>query len=217
MLKVPAIGKYAVLSWASAHGHSQLKCQKLKVDGCTEEVLKWFNYLPARAHPRCEVSLGELNRFASSLRQCFVEASPTVEKAELCYKADQLLASLPSFHSIQSSLAVREFHSAGKECSERDHGQVCVWTWCHGTQSTSEQSQLCELSGLTFSLLRKDLAWGGICEWYMYHVSFGSVFLLLQLSFKFNSPENGEALPLLHVLLETPKDQHTLPTVTRLQ
>ena len=60
------------------------------------------------------------------LHHRFVEASPTVEKAVTCYKADRLVASLPSFHSIQSSLAVREFHSAGEECSERDHGQVCV-------------------------------------------------------------------------------------------
>ena len=38
----------------------------------------------------------------------FVEASPTVEKAESCYKADRLVASLPSFRC------------------ERGHGQVCA-------------------------------------------------------------------------------------------
>jgi len=44
-----------VLSRASAHGRSQLKYQKLRVGGYMEEVLKWFNYPHARAHPRCGV------------------------------------------------------------------------------------------------------------------------------------------------------------------
>ena len=34
------------------------------------------------------------NRLASSLCPCFVEASPMVEKAVLCYKADRLVALL---------------------------------------------------------------------------------------------------------------------------
>ena len=54
---------------------------------------------------------------ASSLRLCFVKASPTVEKAVSCYKANQLIASLPSFHNIQSSLAVHKFHTAGPQAS----------------------------------------------------------------------------------------------------
>jgi len=45
-----------LLSRASAHGRSQLKCQKLGVGGYTEKVLEWFNYLRAKAHPGCEVS-----------------------------------------------------------------------------------------------------------------------------------------------------------------
>ena len=48
-----------VLSRASAHGHSQLKCQNLRVGGYTENSLKWFNYPHARAHPGCEVSCHE--------------------------------------------------------------------------------------------------------------------------------------------------------------
>ena len=47
--------KITVLSWASAHGRSQLKHQNLGVGGYTEKVLKWFNYPQARAHPGCEV------------------------------------------------------------------------------------------------------------------------------------------------------------------
>ena len=49
------------------------------------------------------------NRLASSVHQCFIKASPTVEKAVSCYKEDRLIASLLSFRSVQSSLAVREF------------------------------------------------------------------------------------------------------------
>ena len=45
-----------VLSRASTHGCSQLKCQNLGVGGYTEKVLKWFNYPQARAHPGCEAS-----------------------------------------------------------------------------------------------------------------------------------------------------------------
>ena len=37
-----------VLSWASTHGHSQLKHQNLRVGGCTEEMLKWLNYIPVQ-------------------------------------------------------------------------------------------------------------------------------------------------------------------------
>ena len=44
---------HTVLSRASAHGCSQLKCRV----GCyTEKVLKWFNYPRARAHLGCKVS-----------------------------------------------------------------------------------------------------------------------------------------------------------------
>ena len=49
-----------VLSPASgAHGHSQLKCQNLRVGMYMENVLKWFNYPHARAHLGCEVSYHE--------------------------------------------------------------------------------------------------------------------------------------------------------------
>ena len=49
---------HTLLSPASAHWHSQLKHQKLRVGRYTENVLtcKWFNYPHPRAHPGCEVS-----------------------------------------------------------------------------------------------------------------------------------------------------------------
>ena len=61
-----------------------------------------------------------------SVYQLFIEASPTVEKAASRYKADQLVATLLSFHSVQSSLAVREFRAAGEEHCKRGHGRVCA-------------------------------------------------------------------------------------------
>ena len=46
-----------VLSLISAHRRSQLKHQKLRVGNyiCMDEVLEWFNYSRASAHPGCKV------------------------------------------------------------------------------------------------------------------------------------------------------------------
>ena len=129
---------------------SQLKHQKLRVGSCMEEVLKWFNYPRARAYSGCKVSSqGVPNRLASLLCPCFVKASLTGKKAVLCYKADRLVASLPSFHSIQSSLAVREFHAAGKEqCNKATDGCVrtsSLMSWhpkCIRTITATQQTYL---------------------------------------------------------------------------
>ena len=67
-----------------------------------------------------------LNGLASSVCQLFVEASPTVEKAASCYKADRLIALLLSFHSVQSLLVVREFRAAEEERCKLGHGRVCA-------------------------------------------------------------------------------------------
>ena len=81
----------------------------------------------ARAHSGCKVSCqGVPNQLALSLRLCFIEASPIVKKAISCYNVDRLVASLPGFCSIQSSLAVHEFHAEGEECCEQGHGWVCA-------------------------------------------------------------------------------------------
>ena len=68
----------------------------------------------ARAHPGCEVNCQGLpNQLASSLHLCFVEASLTVKKAVLCYKGERFVASLSSFCTVQSSLAVCRYDAAG--------------------------------------------------------------------------------------------------------
>ena len=69
------------------------------------------------------------NRLASFVCPCFVEASPTVEKNVLCYRADRLVASLLNFRSVQPSLLVRKFHDAGEERCEQGHGRVCAKLW----------------------------------------------------------------------------------------
>ena len=113
-----------MLSRASAHGRLQFKLKKLRVGGYMEKELKWFNYLRARTHPGCEVSYQCVpNPLASLLRPCFVEASPTVEKAISCYKADRLVALLPIFRTVRLSLA--NFVLQGRTLWMRPRTGVC--------------------------------------------------------------------------------------------
>ena len=116
-----------VLSRVSTHGCSQLKHQNLRVGGYTEKVLKQINYISMQG-PTPDAKLDAMgpNRLASFIRPCFIEASPTVEKKVSCYRADQLVASLLNFCSVEPSLVVRKFHDAGEEHCERGHGQVCA-------------------------------------------------------------------------------------------
>ena len=98
----------------------------------------------------------------------FVEASPTVEKAVSCYKANRLIASLLGFCSVQSSLAAHKFRAAEEEhCKEATDG--CVQTFdaqCHVAQSASEQLQLPHLSELSGPIpsdsLCENLAWWAV-------------------------------------------------------
>jgi len=139
----------------------QLKCQKLRVGGYTENILKWFNYPDAMPTPDVNLTAMGLNRLASSVCLWFVEASPTVEKAVSCYKANRLVASTLSFHSIRSLLAVWEFCAAGEESCEWGHGHVCVNFRCRGAQSASEQLQVCELSRPSFAFTTREFSMVG--------------------------------------------------------
>jgi len=97
------------------------------------KCFKWFNYPRASVHPDAKLAAMAPNRLASSVRPCFVEASPTVEKAVSWFRADWLVASLLSkFPQRQSSPVVREFHAANEERCEPGHGQVCanLMSWC---------------------------------------------------------------------------------------
>ena len=91
------------------------------------------------AHPGCNVRCqGVPNRLALLLHSCFIETSPTVEKAVTCYEVNRLVASLPQ-HSVvicsTQSLCCR-----GSTLRMRPQTGVCE----------PEQSQQCELSGPTF-------------------------------------------------------------------
>ena len=92
-----SIHSITVLSRASPHGCSQLKCQKLRVGGCTEEVLKWFNYPHARAHPRCKVGCQGVPNVCKPLMPDVV--SPKVHQNNHSYVSS---ADLPSdIHHIR--------------------------------------------------------------------------------------------------------------------
>jgi len=72
-------------------------------------------------------------------------------------KADKLIASLLSFCMFSHRLQYVNFVLQGK----RPWKGVCEWTfdaWCHGTQSTSEQSQLCKLSRPTFRFTTQEFS-----------------------------------------------------------
>ena len=47
----------------------------------------------------------------------------------MCYKVDQLVASLPSSSSVQLSLALHKFRAAGEERYEWGYRRVCVNLW----------------------------------------------------------------------------------------
>ena len=84
--------------------------QNLRVGGYTKKKCLNGSTIPTQG-PTPDANLVAMgqNRLVASVCQCFINASLTVEKAVSCYKADRLVASLLSFRSVQSSLAVREF------------------------------------------------------------------------------------------------------------
>ena len=101
----------------------------LSLHSALEVQCKIFTHKKVKCSCFCHqnVSCQEVpNRLESSFRPCFVEASLTAKKAASCYKADQLVVSLQSFRSVQSSLAVRKFRAGGKErCNEAMDAGVC--------------------------------------------------------------------------------------------
>ena len=99
-----------VLSQANAHGCSQLKHQNLGVGGYTRCKVGSHG-----AKSTCIIGLSVLHR-----------GQPDSGEGCIVYKADQLIASLLSFCSVQSSPAVREFCAAREEHCEPSHGQVCA-------------------------------------------------------------------------------------------
>ena len=85
-----------------------------------------------------------------------------MEKAISCYKADGLIASLPSFHSVQLSLAVRKFRAAGKECCKRGHKRMCASLWCLISWHPKPNCSYVSSADLPSDSLRKNLAWWAV-------------------------------------------------------
>ena len=155
---------YTVLSQASTHGCSQLKHQNLMVGGYTEKVLKWFNYPRARAHPRCEVSCHGTELTCIIGLFLLHQGQPNRGEGYIVLQSGPTRSFIAKFSHVQSSPAVCEFRATGKNAANKAM-ERCVRTWCHGTQSASEQSELCELSGPTFGFTTQELSMvGGYTE-----------------------------------------------------
>ena len=82
-----------------------------------------------------------------------------MEKAVSCYKADWLVASLPSLCSVQSSLAVRKFRAAGKQRCKRGHGWVCANFWCLMSWHPKRNCSYVSSADLPSDSICKNLAW----------------------------------------------------------
>ena len=76
------------LSRASAHEHLQLKRQNLRVGSYTKRCLNGSTIPTQGPTPDANLAAMGQNQLALSVHQCFIKASPTVEKAVLCYKVD---------------------------------------------------------------------------------------------------------------------------------
>ena len=82
-----------------------------------------------------------------------------MEKAVLCYKADQLVASLLSFCSFQSSLAVHEFRATGEEPFRCMDGCVLISPSMPDVASPKVHQNNCSSTNLPSDSLRENLAW----------------------------------------------------------
>ena len=129
-----------VLSWATTHGHSQLKHQKLWVGSCTEEMLKLLNYIPAQGPtPNAKGTK------STCLITLFVLCRGQPDSGE-SFKANWLVPRCQVFEAFSHRLQYTNFVLQGKNAANREER---FDAWYHGAQSASEQSQLCELSGPT--------------------------------------------------------------------
>ena len=82
----------------AVHGYSHQRHHKTRVGGCTEEVLRWFNYSHASIDPGCNNNRTRVpNHPALSLHPCFVNTSPTMEKSQ---KADGFIYLSLSFLNV---------------------------------------------------------------------------------------------------------------------
>ena len=86
-----------------------------------------------------------------------------MENAASCYKVERLVALLPGFCSVQSSLAVRKFRAAGKELTGRTRIRtgVCEPLMPDVMASKAYQNYVSS-ADLPLDSLRKNLAWWAV-------------------------------------------------------
>ena len=111
-----------VLSRASAHGQSELKCQKVRVGGYTEKVRKWSTIPVQGSTPDVKLAARVYCIVASSVLS---QGQP--DSGESCV----MLQSWPTRSLVakfsQCSVVTCSTHFS---CCERGHGRVCVNIWC---------------------------------------------------------------------------------------
>ena len=143
----------------AVHGHSHQRHHKTRVGGCTEEVLRWFNYSHASIDPGCKNNQTRVpNHPALSLHPCFVSTSPTMEKSQKADGFYRLVTELPQC----SLLAVCKCCAASEECCEQGYRLVCMKLSCSMLWHLKCIKQSHCVSGLTFDSLRKNLVWWAV-------------------------------------------------------
>ena len=118
-----------------------------------DEVLEWFNDLCASAYPGCEVSCRcVLNRPQSSLYSCYVNPSPTVEKAVAIVLESRPthIAFLPTFCSILCSTRILHCNRGMLQMRQRMGMCETLMVVPGGALCASEWSQLCTWAQLTY-------------------------------------------------------------------
>ena len=120
--------------------------------------------IPAQ-EPTLDVKLAAmgLNWLASSVCFCFIKASPTVEKAISCYKADRLVASLQSFHTSSRRLQYANFVLQGRTLQTRPWKGVCEPDVMAPKAHQNNRSYV-SLADLPSDSLRKNLAWWAVTQ-----------------------------------------------------
>ena len=133
---------------ASMDAHSS-STKKLRMDGCTEEMLEWFGYPWASAHPGCEVSCQRVPH------RCFTCAlsRPAWQWRKLYHARKWTDQPLPSFFNVrylQYANLVLQAKNTVNEATDR-----CVQTFTsrfYGVWNASEWSKLCTWGQWTYLL-----------------------------------------------------------------
>ena len=123
----PLLFSYTVLSRASAHGRSQLKCQNLGWAVTRRKCLNMFNYFRATAHPGYEV--GSHGAESTCIVGSSVLRQGQPDSGEGCIVLQSeptrsLVARFPQRSVVACSTRI-EFRS--KEHCEPGHGKVMSW------------------------------------------------------------------------------------------